>query len=285
MLPIPEEILTQIIESKLKSIREDLDIIDRIFPNATIQNRNRLKEYLRKNKLIVLRGYPRDVAQIPCYVIMLGGEREKETAIGSFLEDTDIVETALEQEYQKVIKFRGDKIAFQVAKKPITNDIEALKSLTINFNGVEYDYTNLKVVDYNKGIIQINDDLQDIIHVDDEVFIQYVRNVSGTEWEGTRMTAQFRIETWTNNGDLTVMLYHLLKFIILSSRDELNGWQFLEQALGGTDFEPLAEYLPEFIYRRILTLEFSYEMYYDVKFPFISEVIDLSLDDDDSYGW
>lgn len=63
----------------------------------------------------------------------------------------------------------------------------------------------------------------------------------------------YRIEVWTTNGDLTVWLYHLLKWALLSGRDWLLLQGLLRQKLSGSDFEPVPAYFPEFVYRRALS--------------------------------
>lgn len=197
MIPFVEDIITNIIEQKLKLIKDHIDIIDRIFPTSTRPNRNKLKTFIQKDKIKVTRGFPRDIATLPAFVIMLSGEHEAEEAIGTFLDDID----------------------------------ESL-----------YGY-------------------------------------KGYELMGTRMNTQYRIEVWSTNGDLTVMLYHLLQYILVSERDNLNLQDVLLQNIGGADLEPLPEYLPEFVYRRALMFEFSYQITFDDNFYFNIKSVDIISDD------
>lgn len=66
-------------------------------------------------------------------------------------------------------------------------------------------------------------------------------------------SSSYRAEVWSDNGDLTVELYHLLKWALLSGRKDLIKQGLFNQKLGGTDFEPAPEYFPIFVYRRALT--------------------------------
>jgi len=66
-------------------------------------------------------------------------------------------------------------------------------------------------------------------------------------------SSSYRAEVWSDNGDLTVELYHLLKWALLAGRNELIRQGLFNQKLGGTDFEPAPEYFPIFVYRRALT--------------------------------
>lgn len=264
MMIVPEELITEIIESKLKSIKNNIDIIDSIFPSTTTSNRKRLKEFIAKDGIKVLRGYPRNIAQIPAYVLTLGGEREIEESLGSFIVDEGAIEYKDELEYE-VITSRDKMLLIQVAKKPIT------KVYAISINGVDYDESYFEVLDNKRGLIRLVDSLRGTVNVDDEALVQYEHGETGNELEGTRINAQFRIEVWTTNGDLTVLLYHLLKYIILSSRNRFNDFQMLQQTLGGTDFEPL-NFDPEYVYRRCLSFEFSYEVVYDNNYSFVSYI-------------
>lgn len=77
---------------------------------------------------------------------------------------------------------------------------------------------------------------------------------------GTFYVAQYRLEAWSNNGDLTILLYNLLKWILLSNRDYLESQGIQRQNLTGTDFEPVPSQFPELIYRRALLMELTYEV-------------------------
>lgn len=96
------------------------------------------------------------------------------------------------------------------------------------------------------------------------------------EMYGTLCVAQYRIEAWSNNGDLTVLLYQLLKWIILSSRDSLENAGLTRQSISGTDFEPVPLQYPELIYRRALILEVTYEVRWNAPYTRIERIIDES---------
>lgn len=70
----------------------------------------------------------------------------------------------------------------------------------------------------------------------------------------------YRLEVWTDNGDLTTQLYTVLKWIMLASRNYLSEVGLIGQRLGGTDFEPAPEYFPTFVYRRALLLDCQVDM-------------------------
>jgi hypothetical protein len=256
MIPIVENVLTEIIESRLKVIKSKPDIVDSIFSQTTVTMRNRLKEYILQGKIRVVRGFPNDRATLPCYAIMLGGEQEQEKTLGSVLDgdldDHDLLPT----DEPLVAKRASSKVIVQVTNKPIE-----LVNAVVDYSGVDLPF---EVIDENRGIIQVWNAKHG-----DELQVSYVHREGGKERYGSLFNIQYRIETWTNNGDLTIMLYHLLKWMLLSSRNEIEEYGLALQTLGGADFEPAPEYLPEFVYRRALTFTCVTENSYEVDYSYI----------------
>lgn len=69
----------------------------------------------------------------------------------------------------------------------------------------------------------------------------------------TFLDNRYRIETWSENADLTLGLYTILLWNILKYRDYLeNSWGLLEQRIEGGDIMPQPDYYPEFMYVRSL---------------------------------
>ena len=93
---------------------------------------------------------------------------------------------------------------------------------------------------------------------------------------GTYMNSNYRIECWSDNGDLTSYMYIILKWCLWTAKSKMlkNGW--VNISLSGTDLEPVPDYMPIFIYRRSAQVNLQYEnLYYNnierIKLP--SEVI------------
>lgn len=96
---------------------------------------------------------------------------------------------------------------------------------------------------------------------------------SNQEVYGTFYVAQYRIETWTTNADLTILLYNLLKWILLSNRDYLETQGIKRQTITGTDFEPIRIEFPELIYRRTAILDAMYEVRWLNPYSTITDVV------------
>lgn len=63
----------------------------------------------------------------------------------------------------------------------------------------------------------------------------------------------YRIEVWTNNAELTLYLFEIIKWNILRHRTYLEtSWGFIRQRVTGGDIVPQPEYYPEFVYIRAL---------------------------------
>lgn len=111
----------------------------------------------------------------------------------------------------------------------------------------------------------------------------------------TFMNTGMRIECWSDNGDLTAMMYTLLKWCLWSSRPAMldRGWNNI--TVSGTELEPLPQYMPVFIYRRGIQMSFLYDNLYfntevstDPSKP--NDPISPAIDDpthftDDAWSW
>lgn len=259
MIALVENVLSDVIQSKLKAIKSDPSVIDRIFKNTSVSMKTKLKEYIGNGKIAVIRGFPSDRAKIPCYTILLGGEQEQQKNLGSYIGESDELYNIENISEAQPIFLNGERVFVRTSKKAIA-DVDF-----ITFKGEEIPFT---VLNHGTGLVELGSSL----NKGDMVSIDYSYNKAGSSSYGSIFSTQYRIETWTNNGDLTVMLYHLLKWILLTSRDlfEQDGFQL--QTLGGMDFEPAPEYFPEFVYRRALTFECLTEYSYEVDYSFIESI-------------
>lgn len=81
---------------------------------------------------------------------------------------------------------------------------------------------------------------------------------------GTYMNSTYRIECWSDNGDLTSYMYTILKWCLWSSRSQMLDLGWVDIKLSGTDLEPVPDYMPMFIYRRAAQINLTYEnLYYE----------------------
>ena len=100
--------------------------------------------------------------------------------------------------------------------------------------------------------------LGDIESTESEMAEDYLSDMIAS----TFMNATYRIECWSDNGDLTALMYCILKWCLWSSRKDMLkiGWTNIR--LEGTDLEPAPDYMPVFVYRRAAQLILTYDNLY-----------------------
>ena len=98
----------------------------------------------------------------------------------------------------------------------------------------------------------------------------------------TLMNSNYRIECWSDNGDMTMYLYTILKWCLWSSRVDMLKLGWADISLSGTDFEPIPDYLPCFVYRRAVQINLKYENLYYQDFDRLDKILDV-LDNPANY--
>lgn len=93
------------------------------------------------------------------------------------------------------------------------------------------------------------------------------------------MEATYRIEAWSDNGDLTAYMYTLAKWAMLVTRTEMISNGILLPKISAADLEPVPDYFPIFIYRRALMMSFQYENKYFENEMFYDPDIDTAIKD------
>lgn len=261
MISVVEDLLTEVIVERLEYLRNNLDRIDRIFSCVSKVNRENLKTYIRNNSIKVIRGFPRDQSTIPVYAILLGAERQVNDYIGGYMDESEQYRTIKSVTETLTVKRKFGSYVVVTTKKPVQS-IESVEC-----NGEQY-ASEVEILDEKLGIIL----LEFPVDLGDEITITYNYLSEGDDLYGVMINSQYRIETWTNNGDLTVMLYHLLKWIMLSAKDKLTERGLIIQDMGGTDFEPQPEYFPEFVYRRAMLFNAQYEISIGKETGYITDI-------------
>lgn len=270
MIPIVEEMLKTTVEQQLKRIKADTDIIDRVFRCNSQQGVDKFKKFIDANNIKVVVGYPREPAVLPCYSILLSGEDEQYAGLGETI-DSDYDEDSLKtvETTVKVLKNMDGQIYVQLPNRAID-----LIEYLIRRNDPEGDPSDIVdvmfvITDPAKGIVVIR---SKEIQENDTLEVKYQYFEQNADCMGTMMTTSYRIECWSDNGDLTTYMYHVLKYILLSSRLALIQAGLMQPRLGGTDLEPVPEYFPSFVYRRALSLSIMVDNTFDELFDVITDV-------------
>lgn len=97
---------------------------------------------------------------------------------------------------------------------------------------------------------------------DDDEFVDPDERILEPSISCVNMEATYRIECWSDNGDLTAYMYTLAKYAMLVSRTEMISNGLLLPKISAADLEPVPDYFPIFVYRRAMMLSFQYENKY-----------------------
>ena len=268
MIPIVEDYLSDLVETKLKYLVDNPNHINKVLGTSDTRI-ERLKQYLQSHPVRVVKGYPRDPAVLPCICILLSSEQETQEGLGDYGadEDSDVRERT---EEARIISVQGGKLAIpyvELSRKPavsISNILHHESGAYIN--KLEYDLHSSEkaLVGFYTGLVEHGD----------SVTVTYTYKNTAEEQLRVMYDSNFRLEVWTSNGDLTVELYHILKWALLSGRDHLGADKDLyRQRISGADFEPAPNFFPEFVYRRALSFWCQFSVTIPTEdIPFIESV-------------
>lgn len=247
MIPIVEDYLIDLLESKFAYLRSNPSQVGKIL-KTTKSRTDKLAVYLSENKINVIKGYPRTPSQLPCVAIMLSGEDEMQEGLGDYGEDDDLDIRSF-QEVLTVSTSRDGNIVQPYIR--LSNfPIESIDNMADVSQGAYIDDSSYDVTLPDIGIVELYGGFTD----GDQIAILYNYRATSMELTQVLYEANYRLECWTSNGDLTVELYHLVKWGLISGRDVLGkDHDLFRQKLGGSDFEPATSYFPEFVYRRAMT--------------------------------
>lgn len=248
MIPVVEDYLSELLTKKIQSIRGNPNQLDVILGMSETKL-NSLKEFFQGRTLNVRVGYPRTPVELPCVSILLSSEDESQQGLGDYSDDFIDGQSNNVQEIVSVIDTVGGRLQAPyvvLSGIPVDNILSMVNLAT----GVPIDNTEYEIVDQVLGLVQIDGGL--VEHGDS---IQVIYTVLETVKEQMEVLYEstYRLEVWAKNADLTVELYHLVKWALLSGRDELVNDGLFRQKLSGSDFQPAPNYFPEFVYRRALT--------------------------------
>jgi len=254
VIPIVEDYLSELIEKQLAYLKGNPNHLDKILQMSP-SRMNMLKTFIQGNEtkpkpIKVIRGYPRTPTELPCIAILLSAEEETQDSLGDHGNEAV---TGMESVTIETVVVDRPKSGYGAPHIKLPNvPIENVSSVVDNAMGLGLDEDDYELVNPQKGIVAVYDsDLQD----GSPVTVSYTYLTDSVEELETMYDLTYRIEVWTNNGDLTVQLYHLLKWALMSKRDDLvSDYNLFKQKLSGADFEPVPAYFPEFVYRRALSL-------------------------------
>lgn len=231
-------------QNKLAYLKKNPQKLNKIL--GTSQNRiDRLATFMQSNPVRITKGYPRTPAELPSICIMLAGEEETPEGLGNKGDDDDVDVRTYTEQLEVLID--GTDLYVDTTHKNIGN----VSKIIHNEFGQALEEIYYYVSDPTNGKVTIT---SPNVEEGDTLTVSYVYSEFSEDDIGVLYDANYRIEVWALNGDLTVELYHIVKWMLLSGRNFLaDEKDLLGQKLGGADFQPATNYMPEFVYRRAVT--------------------------------
>jgi hypothetical protein len=249
MIPIVEDYLSELVESKLAYLKTNPNHVDRIL--GTSQARlDRLKTYIQGKPIKVIKGYPRTPAELPCVCILLSGEEETQEGLGDYGSGAVDLEVREWTEEVEVIDAPNSEVNAPYVRLTHSPVMEIV-SVVHNGLGSELDPYEYQLIADERGFLAIT---SGIAEHQDTLTVTYTYKYSAQEQTSVLYESNYRLECWAENGDFVVELYHILKWALLSGRGNLiEGNDLFRQRLSGADFEPAPNFFPSFVYRRALS--------------------------------
>ncbi len=136
---IPEKILQQVLIKGFKAFRDDNRLIDTLFHNLTLKERDSIKNLINTQIVDINYNYPDRNVRIPCCVLLLKGETESEGVLGELFQSHTSVEQT-EPRPHIIPSLQGDAtIVGRGSSGPVWGKGEiVLDPITIEAAGVNY---------------------------------------------------------------------------------------------------------------------------------------------------
>lgn len=243
MIPIVEDYLSEVLRNSFSLLQENPEKVASML-HMSAKKLQDLCQYLKRKPILIKRGYPRTIAELPCVCILLSNESETQEGLGDVgYGETDDYPNTVQESCR--IGYANGLPYIQVKNKPI----EEILNVQDDFGN---DLTKCCFIsNAHKGIVDIAMDIHGQDTTSLNIDYSYIPSINLDL--SSMFEVNYRIEVWTDNGDLTVQLYHIVKAILLINRPSLITSGLYRQKLSGSDFQPVPSFFPSFVYRRALT--------------------------------
>jgi len=241
MIYLIEYELLNLIKSGIKTLRDNPQMLHKIF-SRDADKLDRLSSFISEVKVPVILGFPRVPAEVPCYCILLSSESGEQDGLGDYDDDLDTISSFTESLDVKVDTEVSPYPFIQVSNLPLRGITEISNPESGSLEP-EFDYD---VYNHELGIIAITSGFRGSLSVSYE-YAELSNRYSSLMFDST-----YNIEVWSSNAELTSELYGLLKWMILSGKKFLINRGVLKISLSGADLAPAPQFLPDFVYRRVL---------------------------------
>jgi hypothetical protein len=291
---IPERLIEQAIAVGLKQVRGNPKLLATLFQNLTDPEFNRIVSFFSKTPIAVSLNYPRANLKVPAICILLKGEKESSPFMGDFM-GSDQVEGSEFSEHVIDSGVFSSTLAGPATKLTGTYNIRGVDSNnSVFFNYDDYlelislklDVSNLKMyVTSGKGKGRAFEvraiESGGYVSLEDKTAYNYLDSTSIVDFRsssgglavgepqkvfnpGTVVTRKGAFYETTITLDVLAAsqeevsyLYYVTKAIIYLTRASLEGQGLININISGQDMAHRAEFIPDEIFNRVLSLTFN----------------------------
>ena len=291
---IPERLIQQAVISGLKQVRSNPKLLATLFQNLTDPEFNRIVSFFSKTPIDVSLNYPRSNLKVPAICILLKGEKESTTFMGdhmgsSYVDGSEFAEHVIDTGgFASTLAGPASKLTDSYVAVGIDsnnnvflnyNDYQDLKSLNLDVNNLKMYVTSGKGKGRSFTVKSIEPG--SYVSLEEPGAFNYLDNTSVIDFRtvngglvvgepqkvfnsGTVVTRKGAFYETTITLDVLAAsqeevsyLYYVVKAIIYLTRASLEGQGLLNINISGQDMAHRAEFIPDEIFNRVLSLTFN----------------------------
>lgn len=266
---IPELIIESIIRDGIQNVRNDPTIIDSVFAQLTRSYNDRkygateiakIKTLITK-EIAVMFSYHQVDAKVPCFSIMVGTDNEHRPRahLGDHYEeiteqivDAEALQALHRVDNLEVLSF--DQLSGKVTVAD-TTDLSEVYPGMIYVDSEETEHDILPGINNTVGDKSFFINKQDEVDFSDTTgYIKSRLDYKQYEIKGVTSEAQLVIGAHSKDALTTKYLYILLKYFLLSRKEDLIKRSFVTMSFNGSDFNRDSQFVGDQVYTRFLTI-------------------------------
>jgi len=313
MSVIPEYILQVAFINGFEAVRKDTRILDALFKNLPQLNQAEYKNFILNKKIDFSLNYPRTQPKVPGIVLLLKNETEGASFLGDVMGtggdpsmiDEDLSFSLLGGSVGTTSDLRGQPkdVTGQVQVMDATEsylEFDPVPEINTLYGGRELRPYKVVLVDgTGKGQIRdikelyatfltVSEPFNPVPDVTtrfliragqaqglalgepSKVFNQTSRNIRRV---GSNYEVQYQLEILGGSQEEVLCLYAVTKAILYAQKTLLEDQGIINLKMTGSDLAPRADFVPDEIYQRVLTLSFTYPFHFLQEFEAASKLI------------
>lgn len=302
---IPEFIFQTTIVRGLATLREDSRYIDQLFRNLSQGDQQQMRAFIKSNQVDLVMNYPRSALSLPAIVLLLRSDNEHQqgaylddfmgigtpeefaydsgidgeilggTATTSTMSGTGPIEFGPHRVLSATLNTIrvSDRTFYHSqfmdgAERAIVSIVAGTgegqqREVVANSHNTLMVGENWTTVPDATSVFEVRDKASEVLGQPSKLYDR--RGNEMIERKGGLYTNRYQAQLVASNQEQVIYLYAILKAIFTLSRIFMEGQGIINFRMSGTDFVNRPEYIPDFAYMRMLSIEF--ESPFDVYAP------------------